>query len=60
MPTRYTMTVTSVGSSSVIVLPKSVVDGFNLKKGDRLEMTVTDDGIFIPLTEQTEDRKNDS
>jgi AbrB family looped-hinge helix DNA binding protein len=57
MPTRYTMTVTSVGSSSVIVLPKSVVDGFNLKKGDRLEMTVTDDGIFIPLTEQKEDRK---
>ena len=51
MPTRYTMTVTSVGSSSVIVLPKSVVDGFNLKKGDRLEMT---------LTEQKEDRKNDS
>jgi bifunctional DNA-binding transcriptional regulator/antitoxin component of YhaV-PrlF toxin-antitoxin module len=60
MPTRYTMTVTSVGSSSVIVLPKSVVDGFKLKKGDRLEMTVTDDGIFIPLTEQKEDRKNDS
>ncbi|MGH9978755.1 MAG: AbrB/MazE/SpoVT family DNA-binding domain-containing protein [Nitrososphaeraceae archaeon] len=60
MPTRYTMTVTSVGSSSVIVLPKSVVDGFNLKKGDRLELTVTDDGIFIPLTEQKEDRKNDS
>jgi AbrB family looped-hinge helix DNA binding protein len=59
MPTRHTMTVTSVGSSSVIVLPKSVVDGFNLKKGDRLEMTVTDDGIFIPLTEQKEDRKND-
>jgi bifunctional DNA-binding transcriptional regulator/antitoxin component of YhaV-PrlF toxin-antitoxin module len=58
MPTRYTMTVTSVGSSSVIVLPKSVVDGFKLKKGDRLEMTVTDDGIFIPLTEQKEDRKN--
>jgi AbrB family looped-hinge helix DNA binding protein len=57
MPTRYTMTLTSVGSSSVIVLPKSVVDGFNLKKGDRLEMTVTDDGIFIPLTEQKEDRK---
>jgi AbrB family looped-hinge helix DNA binding protein len=53
------MTVTSVGSSSVIVLPKSVVDGFNLKKGDRLEMTVTDDGIFIPLTEQKEGRKND-
>jgi AbrB family looped-hinge helix DNA binding protein len=56
MPTRYTVTVTSVGSSSIIVLPKPVVDGFNLKKGDRLEMTVTDNGINIPLAEQKEDR----
>jgi AbrB family looped-hinge helix DNA binding protein len=57
MPTRYTVTVTSVGSSSIIVLPKPVVDGFNLKKGDRLEMTVTDIGINIPLEENKEDRK---
>jgi AbrB family looped-hinge helix DNA binding protein len=57
MPTRYTVTLTSVGSSSIIVLPKPVVDGFNLKKGDRLEMTVTDNGITIPLEEQKEDRK---
>ena len=57
MPTRYTVTVTSVGSSSIIVLPKPVVDGFNLKKGDRLEMTVTDIGIKIPLEENKEDRK---
>ena len=57
MPTRYTVTVTSVGSSSVVVLPKPVVNGFNLKKGDRLEMTVTDNGIQIPLEEQKEDRK---
>jgi AbrB family looped-hinge helix DNA binding protein len=56
MPTRYTVTVTSVGSSSIIVLPKPVVDGFNLKKGDRLEMTVTDIGIHIPLEEKKEDR----
>jgi bifunctional DNA-binding transcriptional regulator/antitoxin component of YhaV-PrlF toxin-antitoxin module len=57
MPTRYTVTVTSVGSSSIIVLPKPVVVGFNLKKGDRLEMTVTDIGIHIPLEENKEDRK---
>ena len=57
MPTRYTVTVTSVGTSSIIVLPKPVVDGFNLKKGDRLEMTVTDIGIHIPLEENKEDRK---
>ena len=56
MPTRYTVTVTAVGSSSVIVLPKPVVDGFNIKKGDKLGMTVTDDGIHIPLAEQRENK----
>ena len=53
MPTKYTVTVTSVGSSSVVVLPKPVVDGFNLKKGNKLEMKVTDHGIYIPLVEKT-------
>jgi AbrB family looped-hinge helix DNA binding protein len=52
MTTRYTVTITAVGSSYVIVLPKSVVDGFNLSKGDRLEMIVKDDGIYIPLAER--------
>jgi bifunctional DNA-binding transcriptional regulator/antitoxin component of YhaV-PrlF toxin-antitoxin module len=62
MPTKYSVTVTSLGSSSVIVLPKPVVDGFNLGKGHRLEMIVRDDGIYIPLTEQPEDTasSNDS
>jgi bifunctional DNA-binding transcriptional regulator/antitoxin component of YhaV-PrlF toxin-antitoxin module len=55
MPTKYTVTVTSLGPSSVIVLPKPVVDGFNLGKGLRLEMIVRDDGIYIPLTEQPTD-----
>ena len=58
MPTRYTVTVTSVGSSSVIVLPKPVVDGFNLKKGNKLDMTVTDSGIYIPLVEKTNEQTN--
>jgi bifunctional DNA-binding transcriptional regulator/antitoxin component of YhaV-PrlF toxin-antitoxin module len=40
-----------MGSSSIIVLPKPVVDGFNLEKGNRLEMFVNDDGIYIPLGE---------
>ena len=55
-------TVTSLGPSSVMVLPKPVVDGFNLGKGLRLEMIVRDDGIYIPLTEQPEDTtsSNDS
>ena len=52
MPTKYTVTITALGTSSVIVLPKPVVDGFNLAKGHRLELIVKDDGIYIPLTEQ--------
>lgn len=52
MPTKYKVTVTSLGSSSVIVLPKPVVDGFNLEKGNRLDMIVKDDGIYIPLTQE--------
>jgi bifunctional DNA-binding transcriptional regulator/antitoxin component of YhaV-PrlF toxin-antitoxin module len=52
MPTKYTVTVTALGTSSVIVLPKPVVDGFNLGKGHKLELIVKDDGIYIPLEEQ--------
>lgn len=55
MPTKYTVTLTTLGTSSVIVLPKPVVDGFNLGKGHRLELIVKDDGIYIPLTEQPPD-----
>jgi bifunctional DNA-binding transcriptional regulator/antitoxin component of YhaV-PrlF toxin-antitoxin module len=40
------------------VLPKPVVDGFNLAKGHRLELIVKDDGIYIPLTEQPADNSN--
>jgi bifunctional DNA-binding transcriptional regulator/antitoxin component of YhaV-PrlF toxin-antitoxin module len=52
MPTKHTVTITAMGSSSIIVLPKPVVDGFKLAKGSRLEMIVKDDGIYIPLGEQ--------
>lgn len=52
MPTKYTVTVTALGTSSVIVLPKPVVDGFNLGKGHKLELIVKDDGKYIPLEEQ--------
>jgi AbrB family looped-hinge helix DNA binding protein len=57
MPTKHTVTITSLGSSSIIVLPKPVVDGFNLMKGSRLEMIVKDDGIYIPLTEESRQHK---
>jgi bifunctional DNA-binding transcriptional regulator/antitoxin component of YhaV-PrlF toxin-antitoxin module len=49
MPTKHTVTITSMGSSAIIVVPKPVVEGFNLVKGNRLEMIVKDDGIYIPL-----------
>jgi AbrB family looped-hinge helix DNA binding protein len=52
MPVKYAVTITSVGTSSVITLPKPILDGFNLKKGQRLELIVKDDGIYIPLAEQ--------
>jgi bifunctional DNA-binding transcriptional regulator/antitoxin component of YhaV-PrlF toxin-antitoxin module len=53
MPIKYTVTLTSVGTSSVIVVPKAVLDGFGLKKGQKLQMVVKDDGIYIPLRENT-------
>ena len=59
MPTKYTVTLTALGTSSVIVLPKPVVDGFNLGKGHRLELIVRDDGIYIPLVEQPADDDDD-
>jgi len=52
MPVRYAVTITSVGTSSVIALPKPILDGFNLKKGQKLELIVKDNGIYIPLLEQ--------
>jgi bifunctional DNA-binding transcriptional regulator/antitoxin component of YhaV-PrlF toxin-antitoxin module len=58
MPLKYTVTITSVGKSSVIVLPKPVLEGFNLKKGQRLEMIIRDDGIYIPLSQLNDDNIN--
>jgi bifunctional DNA-binding transcriptional regulator/antitoxin component of YhaV-PrlF toxin-antitoxin module len=52
MPVRYAVTITSVGTSSVIALPKPIIEGFNLKKGQRIELIVKDEGIYIPLQEQ--------
>jgi hypothetical protein len=50
MPSKYTVTLTSVGASSVITIPKPVVDGFSLHKGQKLQMIVNDMGIFVPLS----------
>ena len=52
MPVKYAVTITSIGTSSFIVIPKPVVEGFNLRKGQRLDLIVNDDGIRIPLLDQ--------
>jgi bifunctional DNA-binding transcriptional regulator/antitoxin component of YhaV-PrlF toxin-antitoxin module len=52
MPIKYTVTLTALGTSSVIVLPKPIIDGFNLGRGRKLDMFVRDDGIYIPLNEK--------
>jgi AbrB family looped-hinge helix DNA binding protein len=52
MPVKYAVTITSIGTSSFIVIPKPVIEGFNLRKGQRLELIVNDDGIRIPLLDQ--------
>ena len=57
MPIKYVVTITSVGSSNVIVLPRPVLEGFNLKKGKKLNMIIKDDGIHIPLTERNTNEK---
>ena len=49
MPTKYTVTLSYMGTSSVIAIPKPIVDGFGLEKGEKLEVYVSDDGIYIPL-----------
>lgn len=52
MPVKYAVTITSIGTSSFIVIPKPVIDGFNLRKGQRLDLIVNDDGIRIPLLDK--------
>jgi antitoxin component of MazEF toxin-antitoxin module len=52
MPVKYLVTITRLGTSSVIVLPKPVLEGFDLRKGQTLELIVKDNGIFIPLDEK--------
>lgn len=49
MTTKYTVTLSRMGTSSVIAVPKPVVDGFGLVKGEKLDVYVTDKGILIPL-----------
>lgn len=52
MPTKYTVTLSHMGTSSVIAIPKPIVDGFGLERGQKLQLIVTDAGIQIPLKTQ--------
>ena len=49
MPVKYTVTLTSVGTSGVVTIPKPVIEGFGWHKGQKLELIVTDDKIVIEI-----------
>ena len=57
MPVKYTVTLTSVGTSGVITIPKPVIDGFGLEKGQKLELIVTDDKIVIKIPEKNKQKE---
>jgi AbrB family looped-hinge helix DNA binding protein len=50
MVTKYTAHIIVVGNSRAVAIPKPIADGFGLGKGDEVELSVSDDGIFIPLS----------
>ena len=61
MPTKYTVTLSYMGTSSVIAIPKPIIQGFALQKGQTLEMLVTDKGIYIPLAQPPkQDKKTEA
>jgi putative addiction module antidote len=43
-----------VGNSLVVILPKPVIDVFEVNKGDSVSMMVTEQGIYIPLSAKKE------
>ncbi|MHB1908738.1 MAG: AbrB/MazE/SpoVT family DNA-binding domain-containing protein [Nitrososphaerales archaeon] len=42
-------TVTRVGNSNMLVLPKPLCDAFGIEKGDSLSLIVTEKGVYIPV-----------
>lgn len=57
MPVKYTVTLTSVGTSGVVTIPKPVIEGFGLEKGQKLELIVRDDGLYIQIPEKSKEKK---
>ena len=53
----FTSTVMKVGNSLVLVLPKPLVEGFGIEKGDTLRLAVTDKGVYIPLGQKIKAEK---
>jgi bifunctional DNA-binding transcriptional regulator/antitoxin component of YhaV-PrlF toxin-antitoxin module len=49
MTTKYAATLSSMGTSFVVAIPKPIVEGFGLEKGQKLDLYASDDGIYIPL-----------
>ena len=49
MPFTFKGTVSKVGNSNMLTLPKPLCDSFGIEKGDSLSLVVTDKGIYIPL-----------
>jgi antitoxin component of MazEF toxin-antitoxin module len=49
MPFTFKGTVTKVGNSNMLVLPKPLCDAFGIEKGDSLSLMVTEKGIYIPI-----------
>ena len=53
----YEVKVEKVGESLGIVLPREILEEFNLKEGDRLSVTKTSDGVAVGETEFEENFK---
>jgi len=49
MEFNFKGSVMKVGNSLAVNLPKPIVDVYSIKKGDSINLTVTDYGIYIPL-----------
>jgi bifunctional DNA-binding transcriptional regulator/antitoxin component of YhaV-PrlF toxin-antitoxin module len=45
----FKATVTKVGHSNMLALPKPLCDAFGIQRGDSLSLVVTEKGVYIPL-----------
>ena len=41
-------TVLQVGNSFALILPKIIIDNYGIKKGEKLEIGLIDEGFMIP------------